>query len=92
MDLRYSEAEEQFRKELREWLGGVPADAAAQARASTTGPARRAYDTDWQRQLFEAGYAGINWPHGVRRPGRHAHRAADLPRGDHPRRRALRRA
>ena len=25
-------------------------------------PARREYDTDWQRQLFDAGYAGINWP------------------------------
>ncbi len=25
-------------------------------------PARREYDTGWQRRLFEAGYAGINWP------------------------------
>ena len=25
-------------------------------------PARREYDTGWQRQLFDAGYAGINWP------------------------------
>jgi alkylation response protein AidB-like acyl-CoA dehydrogenase len=24
--------------------------------------ARRAYDTGWQRRLFEAGYAGISWP------------------------------
>src|SRR5437870_3947910 len=24
--------------------------------------ARRARDTDWQRMLFEGGYAGINWP------------------------------
>ena len=24
--------------------------------------ARRAYDTGWQRKLFDAGYAGINWP------------------------------
>ncbi len=23
---------------------------------------RRAYDTGWQRKLFDAGYAGINWP------------------------------
>ena len=23
---------------------------------------RRDYDTAWQRMLFEAGYAGINWP------------------------------
>jgi hypothetical protein len=25
-------------------------------------PARVAYDTGWQKKLFEAGYAGINWP------------------------------
>jgi alkylation response protein AidB-like acyl-CoA dehydrogenase len=25
-------------------------------------PARVAYDTGWQRKLFEAGYAGIGWP------------------------------
>ena len=25
-------------------------------------PARRVYDTAWQRRLFEAGYAGIHWP------------------------------
>ena len=24
--------------------------------------ARRAYDTGWQRQLHDAGYAGLNWP------------------------------
>ena len=24
--------------------------------------ARRAWDTGWQRMLFDAGYAGINWP------------------------------
>ena len=29
---------------------------------STTGTALRAYDTAWQRRLFDAGYAGINWP------------------------------
>jgi alkylation response protein AidB-like acyl-CoA dehydrogenase len=25
-------------------------------------PARRAYDTGWQRKLFDAGYAGVSWP------------------------------
>ena len=25
-------------------------------------PARRAYDLRWQRLLFEAGYAGVDWP------------------------------
>ncbi len=61
MDLRYSESDQQFRKELREWLAQVLPDLPAKP-----GPhdweARRVWDTGWQRQLFEAGYAGINWP------------------------------
>ncbi len=61
MDLRYSPAEEQFRAELRAWLGGV---------LPTLGPrpapddwaGRRTYDTAWQRRLADAGYAGVDWP------------------------------
>jgi alkylation response protein AidB-like acyl-CoA dehydrogenase len=61
MDLRYSESEENFRVELRSWLKEVlptlppepPRDA---------WPERRVFDTSWQRKLFDAGYAGINWP------------------------------
>ena len=61
MDLRYSESEIAFRDELVEWLetalpkiGEPPPPADWEA--------RRAYDTGWQAQLHEAGYAGINWP------------------------------
>src|SRR5256885_15891257 len=25
-------------------------------------PERRKWDTDWQRRLFDAGYAGLHWP------------------------------
>ncbi|MCU0270631.1 MAG: acyl-CoA dehydrogenase [Acidimicrobiales bacterium] len=61
MDLRYSASDEQFRKELREWLGDV-----LPAIPPEPGPhewaERRAWDTTWQRMLFDAGYAGINWP------------------------------
>ncbi|HWW54723.1 MAG TPA: acyl-CoA dehydrogenase family protein, partial [Acidimicrobiales bacterium] len=61
MDLRYSPEEQAFRDELRRWLREV---------LPTLGPkppsdnweARRGYDTAWQRTLFDAGYAGINWP------------------------------
>jgi alkylation response protein AidB-like acyl-CoA dehydrogenase len=61
MDLRYSPAEQEFRGELRQWLAEV---------LPTVGPkphvddwtGRREYDTAWQRTLFDAGYAGINWP------------------------------
>jgi hypothetical protein len=61
LQLRYSESDEKLRAELRAWLAeAVPAHGPA-----PVGPdwrARREYDTAWQRKLFEAGYAGINWP------------------------------
>ncbi len=61
MDLRYTEAEEHFRAELRAWLAealpGLPPKP-----HPDDWPARRAWDTGWQRTLFDAGYAGINWP------------------------------
>ena len=61
MDLRYSEADENFRADLRAWLAqAVPAQGPPPASHDWT--ARRAYDTRWQRQLFDAGYAGLNWP------------------------------
>ncbi len=61
MDLRYSDADESFRKELRAWLAEeVPRHGPPPHREDWE--ARRAYDTGWQRKLFDAGYAGINWP------------------------------
>ena len=61
MDLRYTEEEEAFRLEIRAWLSAVLPSLPAKP-ASTDWPARRAYDTHWQRTLYEAGYAGIDWP------------------------------
>jgi alkylation response protein AidB-like acyl-CoA dehydrogenase len=60
VDLRFTADELAFRDELRAWLHEV---------LPTIGPpppendfdARRTYDTAWQRMLFDAGYAGINW-------------------------------
>lgn len=61
MDLRYSEAELKFRDELRSWLiSAVPK--MGDPPPPDDWPARRTYDTKWQRILYEAGYAGINWP------------------------------
>jgi alkylation response protein AidB-like acyl-CoA dehydrogenase len=61
VDLRYSESDEKFRAELRAWLSeAVPAH--GDPPAISDWPARRAYDTGWQKKLFDAGYAGINWP------------------------------
>jgi alkylation response protein AidB-like acyl-CoA dehydrogenase len=61
VDLTYSTTDEAFRAELRAWLD---------AEVPRHGPPpplgdwaeRRAYDTAWQRKLFDAGYAGSQWP------------------------------
>lgn len=61
VDLRYSPAEQQFRSELRAWLATALPTLPPKP-AADDWPARRAYDTGWQRMLHDAGYAGINWP------------------------------
>ena len=61
MNLRDSPAEAEFRTELREWLATVLPTLPAKPDANDW-PGRRSYDTGWQRLLFDAGYAGINWP------------------------------
>lgn len=61
MDLRYTPAEEAFRAEFRTFLAtNVPQ--MGHKPAHDDWPARRAYDTRWQRLLFDAGYAGVDWP------------------------------
>jgi alkylation response protein AidB-like acyl-CoA dehydrogenase len=61
MDLRYSDAERAFRDELRDWLRAtLPTLPPEPDRDDWEG--RRIYDTHWQRLLFDAGYAGIDWP------------------------------
>ena len=61
MDLRPTEAEEKFRSELRSWLSeAVPAHGAPPPRHDW--PARREWDTRWQRKMYDAGWAGISWP------------------------------
>ena len=61
MDLTYSEEDERFRARLRAWLEReVPAHGPPPPPGDWQ--ARRAYDTAWQRKLYEAGYAGLHWP------------------------------
>src|ERR1035437_8836799 len=61
MDLRYSDADETFRKVARSFL-----DEAVASYGPPPPPGdwdvRRAYDTGWQRLLHQGGYAGLNWP------------------------------
>jgi len=61
VDLRYSAAEERFRDELRAWLVTTLPTLGA-APPADDWPARRAFDSRWQRLLFDAGYAGVDWP------------------------------
>src|SRR6478735_3264620 len=61
MDLRTSPDDEAFRAGLREFLAEqLPTIPPQPGRDDW--PARRKWDTDWQRRLFDAGYAGLNWP------------------------------
>jgi hypothetical protein len=61
MDLRYTAAEQNFRSDLRSWLAATLPGVGAPP-PHDDWPARRAYDLHWQRLLFDAGYAGVDWP------------------------------
>jgi alkylation response protein AidB-like acyl-CoA dehydrogenase len=61
VDLRYSDTEESFRAGLHAWLADT-LPALPPKPSPFDWPARRAYDTAWQRMVFDAGYAGIDWP------------------------------
>ncbi|WP_223775252.1 acyl-CoA dehydrogenase family protein [Streptomyces sp. 135] len=60
MDLTYTEEEEAFRAGLREWLASVLPRLPARP-SPQDWPARRAYDTSWQRMLYDAGYGHVHW-------------------------------
>src|ERR687894_900123 len=59
--LKETPEEQAFRAELRAWLDEtlptLPPEPPFEDWA-----AKRAYDTGWQRRLFDAGYAGVSWP------------------------------
>jgi alkylation response protein AidB-like acyl-CoA dehydrogenase len=61
VQLGYSEADESFRADLRAWLEVELPKLAPQPARDAWGD-RRKWDTDWQRRLFEGGYAGLHWP------------------------------
>ncbi|MGP3978064.1 acyl-CoA dehydrogenase family protein [Streptomyces sp. 8N114] len=61
MELAYTQEEEEFRARLRAWLAEVLPTLPPRP-DPLDWPARRAYDLDWQRRLYDAGYAGLHWP------------------------------
>ena len=61
MDLRYTATDEKFRTDLRAWLAKV-LPALPPKPSAEDWESRRKYDTNWQRLLHDAGYAGIDWP------------------------------
>lgn len=61
MDLRYSPVELEFKEKLVDWLNSVLPDI-EEPPDHFDRAALRQYDTNWQHMLYEAGYAGVNWP------------------------------
>ncbi len=57
MDLTLSPAEQAFRDELREWV-----DANNPGREPAGDESAFEFRRNWQRQLHEAGWAGVSWP------------------------------
>ena len=58
MDLHFSEADRDFRARARRWLAGHVPNHTRPAH----GPEAAQFDRDWQRKLFEHGWAGVAWP------------------------------
>ena len=58
MDIRFSPEEQHFREECRDWLH---ANVTGERRPMDAKAAIQ-FDKAWQRRLFDAGWAGINWP------------------------------
>ncbi|HEY0173790.1 MAG TPA: acyl-CoA dehydrogenase [Pyrinomonadaceae bacterium] len=63
MDLNLTPGEQRFRDEFRAWLrGNVPAEWAGGAAGSEERAEYIRYLRDWQRKLYDGGWAGISWP------------------------------
>ena len=58
MDLDYSDEDREFRARARDWLSrNIPTTP-----RSTSGVAASQFDRDWQRKLYDHGWAGVAWP------------------------------
>ena len=58
MDLKFSDADREFRAQARAWLkDNVPSHPRPNG-----GEAGAQFDRDWQRKLYDHGWAGVAWP------------------------------
>ena len=58
MDLHFSDADLEFRARAREWLqANVPSEI-----RPAHGPESARFDREWQRKLYDHGWAGVAWP------------------------------
>lgn len=64
MDLRLTPSEEAFRREVRTWLERnlPPGWGTPSYRPPRTPEEQVAFAREWQRKLFEGGWAGLTWP------------------------------
>lgn len=58
MDLLYSEEDLEFRERARRWLSAHTPDRPR----PPNGPPAADFDRNWQRKLFDHGWAGVTWP------------------------------
>src|SRR5258705_10472576 len=95
MDFDFTQAQQDFRQEVRTWLAeNVPADLKGRGFASSRADVKEVKRLrEWQRALHKAGYVGMDWPaeYGGRRPSNleqgvpHEERAASgSPRPPNP--------
>jgi alkylation response protein AidB-like acyl-CoA dehydrogenase len=59
MDLTFSDQETAFRDELRQWLADNPAPPRPEDESDEV---QYKWRQDWQRQLYDGGWAAPNWP------------------------------
>ena len=67
MDLNDTPEQAEYRAQVRAWLEEHKARGAVERRGATDDDEAVAARRAWQRQLAEAGLAGVTWPDGVRR-------------------------
>jgi alkylation response protein AidB-like acyl-CoA dehydrogenase len=63
MDFTYSADNLRFRDELRQWLSdNLPKGWGVSVHEPKDEDARARFRLDWERQLFEGGWSGLDWP------------------------------